>query len=1533
MTYPHFPRILGAICVLVALASHARADLTHRWSFNEAAGAAPSGTIVTDSIVSAQGIVRGGGATLDGAMLTLPGTTTCGASDATISAYVDLPNGLISSRTTLTVEVWATPIDGRNWQHLFEFGRLNNPGDGAGAPGEWTGTTGGTPAAGSQSGDTLLLTLCRGTDLNQQRQSNRHDGIGELQADSNLPTTPGQEYHYVLTFEDGAGAFGAGGARVIWYRDGVLITTMDVPYNLSDIQDVNNWLGRNQWSILSTTNASYNEFRLYDHVFDLAEVISSRDAGPNAVFGPPETTDDVLTIHDGQKIQGDVLGNDTGLLDPATVEIVQLPTNGTATPQPDGRILYAHDGAGAGNDSFTYRVTGTGGISQPATVTVDISASLRIASNDINVPDEPPSTSIEVTPAFSGLFFFQPTDMATAPGDTSRIWVTQKNGMVQLIPDAASPMPSMETFFDLPALLASRGEAIGNPGNERGLLGMVFHPDYQTNGYFYLFYSVNILGTNYSRLSRFSVDPMDPDAADPASELVLIQQQDDFGLHLGGDMHFGTDGYLYFSTGDEGGQFDGSSNGQTITGDLFSGIMRIDVDKLPGNPEPHPHPAVPTDMGLARYSIPADNPYVTANPTISYNGQDIPAGDVRTEFFANGFRNPWRFSIDEVTGEIWCADVGQNQWEEINLVVSGGNYGWSFREGLNDGPRVLETPAGWSGVDPLYVYGHGGGEFQGNSVTGGLVYRGNSYPELEGAYLFADFVSGNIWALRRPDGMVDVERIAGEGGIVAFGIDPSNEDVLMVDYDNNRLVRLTTGEDIMGTFPQTLSDTGLFSDLTDMSPAPGLLPYEPNLRFWSDYALKSRWFMIPDGTSQMTWSENDPWTYPDGMIWVKHFDLELERGNPATARRIETRILVKNAEGSYGVSYRWNDDETEATLVGDAGENFDVEVTVEGMPQVQEYRIPSRAECSACHTPQAGHALSFNTRQLNQDHTFHGFSGNQLDLLDIHGFFTNVPDDPATLPRHVRPDEAGFTLEEKARSYLAVNCANCHMAGGTVEGSWDGRAYLTLEETGLINGAATNNGGDPANLLIVPGDTAHSIVLNRVAETNGFSRMPPIGSTELDQEAIQLLTDWINELGAPPPPPGNVTATDGTSITQVDIGWDSVTDAVSYEVWRSTIDDSTTATLLNTTMSTNYSDATSTPAQVNYYWIRTVTAEATSDFSTSDGGYRSLPVATGVSATMAVHTDRVSLQWLAVAGATTYDIYRSTTDDFGTAALLGNVGALLYDDSTAYAGTSYYYWVVARNEFGAAMQSISVAGSEALPPPANVQATDGDHEDRIAVTWDSVTDATTYTVYRNTIDDPGSSTEIGSAATTAFDDLTAEVATDYFYWVRSVNPETDSVLSSSDGGSVGETPAIYLPDLTIGKGAAGHKGDDVYNTSGAGQKLVLTTKGKPLRFRSHVQNDGDTPDILILSGQSRTTKWNVKHFQLSPTRMNISSAVRAGTYQTNTIDAGAEEPFEIWVKAKRKALPRRGRLKLWFRGHSLNGGQVDQVIGLAKLKR
>jgi len=1090
--------------------SAANASLLNRWSFNEPAGNPSAGTVYSDTVGGMPMTLKGVGASLDGTSITLPGSTLNGEPEATISAYLDLPNGIASSKTHMSVEIWAAPQGARSWAPLFDFGRWNSPGDGLGAPGEWTGESAATPG-NAVSGDALAFILSRGTNINQQRVGVTLDGT-RIDLDTNLATTLGQTYHYVLTIEDGVGSSGAAGMRMTSYRDGVNVGSVDLPHRLNVMEDVNCWLGRLQWNSLSTANVSYDEVRIYDHTLSQAEVTASFNAGADAAFAPPTLQPDMAEIHHGQKVLLAVLENDGAGANPATVEIVSPPSSGTAVPDPSGRILYTHTTGTPIGDSFTYRVDSAGGMSDPVAVTLNFATGLRIANPNLSVPIDPPETTFQTTPAFGALTFTQPINLATTPGDLQRLFVVQRGGVIRMIPDVTVPAPTSSVFLDLPTLLNARGESLLT-NVDRGLMSVAFHPQHAANGHFFVWYSVRVAGQNYYRISRFTVQAGDPDVADTTTESVLIQQREPNGFHLGTDMHFGTDGYLYVSTGDGGGQNDQRRYGQRIDLDFHCAMLRLDVDKLPGNVEPNAHASVPLDSGIARYSVPADNPFVTTDPNVIFNGQSLPATDVRTEFYAVGLRNPFRFSVDPATGEIWLGDVGQVMREEVNLITNGGNYGWSWREGTLPGPNSDEALPGFTFDDPLYEYVIGSGPMQGHSITGGFVYRGTNLPALTGAYIFGDYQDGNIWALRR-DPTLTVERLTGDPGQVAFIADPSNGDVLMCDIQEGRILRLVGGADT-GDYPATLSETGLFADLGDLSPAPGVLPYTPNLRFWSDFADKRRWFSVPDGTSQMEWTREGAWTYPDGTIWVKHFDLETERGNPATSQRIETRVLVKNPAGSYGVSYRWNAAQTEATLVPDAGDTFDIDVIENGVPRVQSYRIPGRGECIACHTPQAGHALSFNTRQLNRDNSIHGFSGNQIDLLHSAGYLSNAPEPTNLLPRHVRPDETEYSREARVRSYLAVNCANCHMDGGTAPESWDARPELTLAQTGLINGLPSRNGGDPANLLVIPGDLDHSIVRNRIGELNGFTRMPPLGSTEIDAENLALLADWIaNDLPA-----------------------------------------------------------------------------------------------------------------------------------------------------------------------------------------------------------------------------------------------------------------------------------------------------------------------------------------------------------------------------------------------------------------------------------
>ncbi|RYD60551.1 MAG: hypothetical protein EOP83_19125, partial [Verrucomicrobiaceae bacterium] len=507
--------------------------------------------------------------------------------------------------------------------------------------------------------------------------------------------------------------------------------------------------------------------------------------------------------------------------------------------------------------------------------------------------------------------------------------------------------------------------------------------------------------------------------------------------------------------------------------------------------------------GNPRYKIPADNPWVGAT---SFNGLAVTPTNVRTEFWAVGLRNPWRFSFDRPTGDLWCGDVGGGSWEEINKVTKGSNYEWAYREGTGTGPKWNSRPSGWTGAQgPLYAYGHGSGTFQGNSVTGGVVYRGTTLPALTGRYIFADYSSGNIWAMNTTTAAV--ERISGEGNIAGFGLDPSNGDVLIADL-NGQIRRLVTQAVDTG-FPATLDDTGLFADVATLTPSAGLVAYDVNLPFWSDHAKKRRWFGIPSPTAKLGFQREGAWTTPAGTVWVKHFDMEMQRGTPASAKRLETRVFVRNASGAYGVSYRWNAAGTQATLVNEAGEEFDLSITVNGTPTNQRWRIPSRAECMTCHSSQAGLSLSFRTRQLNTTGQIGLDSGNFVQLLSDSGYLDGLDASPQTLAKHVPSTDAAYSLETRARAWLDVNCSYCHMDGGTAPVNFDARANVPLFDTDTVNIIPSSGVLHPDDRLLVPGHEERSVLVHRAAVRNGYTRMPPLASSVIDAAGIQLLQDWI----------------------------------------------------------------------------------------------------------------------------------------------------------------------------------------------------------------------------------------------------------------------------------------------------------------------------------------------------------------------------------------------------------------------------------------
>jgi glucose/arabinose dehydrogenase/mono/diheme cytochrome c family protein len=724
----------------------------------------------------------------------------------------------------------------------------------------------------------------------------------------------------------------------------------------------------------------------------------------------------------------------------------------------------------------------------------------RVANSTLQMPASPPQFGFGLTNAFPGLSFSGPVSITAPPGETNRLFILERSGTIVVITNLASPTRTV--FMSLTVLSDS----------ESGLIGLAFHPGYATNGYFFVFSSRSLTTSQgsgrHQRISRFQTNPADSNQGLTASELPLITQYDTAGNHNGGDLHFGPDGYLYASLGDEGAQYNGNRNSQMLTKNFFSAILRIDVDKHPGNLLPNPHPANTTN-----YFIPADNPYIGLT---NFNGQTIDPATIRTEFYAIGFRNPWRMSFDRVTGDLYVGDVGQDLYEEVDLITRGGNYGWAYYEGTHlakdlypSQTTILTNPPPGL-MAPIVEYSHSGASTNiGNAVIGGVVYRGSALSQLYGAYVFGDNGSGNIWMLRR-DGTntVPSQRLTGASGPAAFGVDPRNGDVFIAQLNNNTIGRLIYNGTPSGTaLPPTLSDTGAFSDLTSLAPAAGIVPYDINVPFWSDNAIKTRWFSVPGTNLTINFDVRSNWSFPAGAVWIKHFELELTNGIPASRKRLETRFIVRNLGGVYGATYRW-DSATNATLVAEGGMDEPFTINDGGILRTQIWHYPSRSECLACHTPQGGFALGFNTAQMNRDFDYGAGSENQIAALSRVGYFAAPVTNLYTLPSLVRPDAIGYSLAHRVRSYLAANCSQCHQPGGPSVAAWDARTVLPLSQTSIINGPLNNDAGDPNNRVIAPGSLANSMMLTRISK-RGAGQMPPLDSTLLDTNGINLISQWI----------------------------------------------------------------------------------------------------------------------------------------------------------------------------------------------------------------------------------------------------------------------------------------------------------------------------------------------------------------------------------------------------------------------------------------
>lgn len=676
-------------------------------------------------------------------------------------------------------------------------------------------------------------------------------------------------------------------------------------------------------------------------------------------------------------------------------------------------------------------------------------------------------------------------------------------------PVDAGPMPGSDLIF----VLEQRGKLYSFPSrvdSDRANLvfdfsahqpfdsaySFAFHPEFSENHFLFVCYVEPEGRTNGSHISRFTLRPSTPPVIDPKSESIILRWLS--GGHNGCKVAFGNDGFLYISTGD-GASPDPPDfpykTGQDIS-DLLSSILRIDVDHV---------------AGRNTYSIPTNNPFITTT-------------GARPEVYAFGLRNPWRFSFDRATGDLWLGDVGWEQWEMIYRIKSGGNYGWSIVEGPNTHVRTDVQPGPGPIQTPLIALPHS----EAASITGGLIYHGKKLPLVRGGYVYGDWETGKFWVLRnKGDQLISNDELCATSLKPVSFTEDHNGEILIVDYNGGLYTFVTNSAPAANAaFPQRLSETGVFSDMASLKPSSGVVPYHINAQMWSDSARAERLLGVPGEGIIITENGRETiagrmWDFPSNTVFCKTLTLEMEQGNPASRRRVETQLLHFDGQSWNAYTFRWNAAQTDAELVPKQGTNEVFMVKDPGAPGGHReiaWRFVGRAECYRCHTSWAGETLSFNWLQLKTtgpDPELHRLE--QLGLLRVQ----NPPNPLAGL---ASPYDVSAPLPERARAWLHVNCGTCHRngAGGGIAAQFN--YEMALDQMRAIDARPTRGDfGIVGARVIASGAPERSTLFYRIS-TEGSGRMPAISSRMADVAGVRVIGDWIRSMSTQSDPEADAVA-------------------------------------------------------------------------------------------------------------------------------------------------------------------------------------------------------------------------------------------------------------------------------------------------------------------------------------------------------------------------------------------------------------------------
>ena len=725
-----------------------------------------------------------------------------------------------------------------------------------------------------------------------------------------------------------------------------------------------------------------------------------------------------------------------------------------------------------------------GGLAGPQTSAADpIALGPRPAwttSRVTGTPDPPDPFRVQL--AFAGVRFEKPTSITEIP-EAGLFLVTELAGPIYTFQNDEQ-VKQIHLVADLKQLLPA-------PSQEPplSLFGCALHPQFSRNQLLYVCYTHPGDG-GHTRVSRFQLTSKPPFRLVPDREQIVITWPS--GGHNGGCLRFGPDGHLYISTGDGWGPNppDYKKTAQDVS-NLMGAILRIDVD--------HPADGRP-------YAIPADNPFV-----------ELPAA--RPEIWAYGLRNPWKFGIDRKTGQIFAADNGWESWESIHQIVRGGNCGWPIREGraaLRDDVTPGPTPI----RPPIKDHPH----TEANSVIGGPVYRGDALAGLSGSFVYGDYITGTIWALRATaeGGYEHRTLVDTDLRIVSF-TEGSAGQLFVLDYDlTGQIYRLLPSEleDTSADFPRRLSETGLFRSLETLQPAAGVIPYSVQAGRWLDGAQSRRFVAIPDrGRIRFSRDSQTVSSFPNDTVFVKH--LQWASGDGQSPQPLETQLLHWSDGVWNPYSYRWDEEGRDAVLVPAEGVTGTVRLAgaAAGFRE-RSWHIGAENECRMCHNAGSQYVLGFVPHQLNLSEAGAAQgAGGQLTALATRGVIERGSPVPPQHPlRLVDPHDDSHSLEDRARSYLHANCSSCHHPGGNAIVSFYLRRDLSLEQLNAFKGTGIGTFGIDDGKLLVPGDPYRSLIVYRMAKL-GYARMPYIGSRAVDPRGVALVSEWIASLA-----PGQATS-------------------------------------------------------------------------------------------------------------------------------------------------------------------------------------------------------------------------------------------------------------------------------------------------------------------------------------------------------------------------------------------------------------------------